>query len=175
MVQLIPKQKKKGPSIMAGALFGDTWALISLGALVFAILVYAALFLYERGLDSEVKEIVSQAESAAKNRNVALENEARNLSNRIVAIDALLDSRVHSLGVFTAIEEATHPQVRFRSFSFDGAGNKIVLSGTAPSYKILGEQLIALEEDERFNEIKLSNLKTEREGGVSFSLSFVIK
>lgn len=174
MIQLIPKKKKKEPFIKWGEIFGDFKLALSFGALIFVMLAYVGLAFYESGLNSEVESIVLRAQEIVGERDADLENEAQGLAKRINAIEGLLDSHLYASNFFTAIEETAHPSISFDALTLNTETGRASLNGLAPSYKIIGEQMVVLEDDPRFSSVKLFNLRSARSGDVSFTIEFLI-
>jgi len=174
MVSLIPKEKKKKQGFSLELILGNVQMAVAMGALLLGVVIYVGLVFYEGNLNNEVRGIVSRAEKIVEDRDIDLENEATGLAERLKSIGILLDSHVYSSKIFTAIEETTHSAASFGLFALNLSNGSISLNGIAPNYKILGEQVIAFEEDERFINVTLSNIKTEKSGQISFKVDLKI-
>lgn len=103
--------------------------------------------------------------------------EMRDLSSRIKIVNQLITQHPSVNVAFKIIEDSVENQVTYKNFSLNNAGGKgytLSLSGVAPDYKTVVQQLETLKRKPYtayISGVKVTNLSPDDVGRINFSLS----
>lgn len=154
-----------------GALFFVLTLIIFLG---FAV-VSAGLGVYKRSLDGTKKQWESKIENQKKQLQVNTIDRLFAISDELTATRELLSSHVYTSNVFAFLQEVTHPQVQFLSFTFSRDAKKIDLTAAASSYRTVAEQISFLEGHPQVEQVDFGGLTSGDKGLVNFNLAIIFK
>lgn len=165
-ITLIPKREKpKRPP--------KTFIQIGVGILVFAILVFVGVKIYQRNLINNLTNLNSQLQTLIAKRDTALEKEILTADQRLSNLDNLLSNHIYSSKLFEFLEENTHPEVTLSGFSSNL--KTISFSGTAVSLEVLSKQITIFSRSPEVSKVTLDSVSFSPLGGVSFGLTLEIK
>lgn len=123
---------------------GWPWRFLMVSFVIFltSILVYLGLaFGYKPFLNSSIEkkdaEISQQAASVKKED----QDKLIQVYSQMINIKGLLDSHIFPSGIFTLLEQKTHPKVYFTGADFKSSEGELQLDGLAASFSVLSEQL----------------------------------
>lgn len=91
---------------------------------------------------------------------------------RLSLVDAGVASRIHPQAILTALESAVLPSIRLEEFAYDDATGMVQITGIAPGYKEVAQQIMALKTSARFSSTEVISL-SHKEGSVG--VSFLIE
>lgn len=143
-------------------------------AVFFLVLSGGAYFILDSLLQKSEEELASletDLEVFSSPENIALEKEITDGKNSINNFAQIIDGHLIASKGFKVIEEATHPQVWFKSFNFSPKEGSFGLSGEADSFEALGQQMIILKEKAEIINISLSGVSINKGGRIDFSLA----
>lgn len=118
----------------------------------------------------------------AEARNALMESKKLELSGpgvsavadaaaRLSLVDAGVASRIHPQAILTALESAILPSIRLEEFTYEDATGMVQITGIAPGYKEVAQQIMALKTSARFSSTEVVSLGHEEGStGVSFSI-----
>lgn len=106
----------------------------------------------------------------AEARNALMESKKLELSGpavsavadaaaRLSLIDAGMASRIHPQAILTALESAILPSIRLEVFAYDDATGMVQITGVAPGYKEVAQQIMALKTSARFSSTEVLSLE----------------
>lgn len=118
----------------------------------------------------------------AEGRNALMESKKLELSGpevsavadaaaRLSLIDTGVVSRIHPQAILTALESAMIPSIRLDELAYEDADGSVRISGIAPGYKEVAQQIMALKTSARFSNTEVVSLGHEEgAAGVLFVL-----
>jgi len=153
---------------------GNLWLTISIVILLIAGSVYLGLWVYERQLNQEKQELVTEIYELQAKRDLELEANFTELKKGIENLKKILKNRVYPSLVFKMFEELTLSQVQLSGFNggFDDA--EIIMQIEASNYNTLAKQVVVFEQDERVDKVELSEVSLDTSGRVSSNLTIEI-
>src|SRR4030043_783282 len=169
MVEIIPKETAKLPGWLNNLLFAFLIILL-LSILSYFILSSSVKRAGDilQGLTMSLNELRSLERSAA-------ERDVLKYNNKIGYFFQLLDQHTRSSKIFDLIQQSSHPQTWFLKFTLNAAGDKMILSGKTPTFEILGQQILILEQSDWVSKVDLQKVSISKERNVDFELSISIK
>jgi len=188
-IKLMPEQYQKGNQPKSGLKSsvdsfkqlgdqavsrGNLWLTISIVILLIAGSVYLGLWVYQRQLDQEKQELITEIDELQAQRDLELEANFTELKKGIENLKKILKNRIYPSLVFKMLEELTLPQVQFSDFDGDFDDARIIIQTEASSYNMLAKQVVALEQDERIGKVELSGVDLDSSGRVSSNLTIEI-
>ncbi|MFY9457689.1 MAG: hypothetical protein WAP23_02045 [Candidatus Spechtbacterales bacterium] len=172
-ISLIPKKRRQRRiSINFGLIKENKQTVFVAGILILVFVIYGALVFYEGILRGEASDIQAKIKNFEKHRDADKENAVLAFDAKLTKLSSILDNHIYSSGLFAFIEGITHPKVQFINFSFSADEGKLTLNGITESYETFGEQIIALELDEKLRDIVILDVKLQKTGQVEFSIAF---
>ena len=155
---------------------GGSWLFAgSVILFLLALAVLGGMIFLNKAKVGEREQIAAQNQSKEENLRPELLNSVVALDRRLKNLRTLLGSHTYATNVFKVIEQDTHPQVRFTSFSFTADSQKVDLSGQTTSYSALARQIGILERDPQIAQVDFGGLSTAEEKFVGFKLSIILK
>ncbi|MGC9031290.1 MAG: hypothetical protein ACP5H7_00765 [Minisyncoccia bacterium] len=165
-ITLIPREPKK-PSIFVNIL------------LIFSFLIFIFLGVGYFLLNKKIKDL--------NNENSTLENEIIFLNspqviekrNNFLKLNSIIKNFSKNLHfknvpskVLKFIASNTLSEVVFNNFRFDATQKNVSLDGKVDSLQTLAEQILILQLQKEVSNVKVSNVSYEKEGNLTFSLTF---
>ena len=147
----------------------DKFIILPMIVLLVSFLLAGSIFLYRRFLENRIDDLNANLRRIEGQFEAPLINELTRISKEIEAAKLVLVSHVENSQVFSFFEQYTHTDVYFNTFSFDGA--TALLSGSAPSYTALAEQMKLFESSGVIQAVRISNLSLQETGNVGFDIS----
>ncbi len=154
-----------------GSYFWTT--VLSIVAVVLALGLLGFYFYFSNSI-SKIKNEISEKENflIPTDKEKELEEKVKSVQERINSIANLISNHKNTSKIFSVIEENCLPLVWFSDFNFEASKNSISLSGRAPSFMTLQQQLDILKSEELLKDVTLSSMAKSKEGGIDFSISF---
>ena len=88
---------------------------------------------------------------------------------RLSLVDDGVSARIHPQAILTALESAILSSIRLEEFSYEDATGIVRITGIAPGYKEVAQQIMALKTSARFSSTKVVSLGHGKDStGVSF-------
>ena len=170
----IPKKDIKKRS-RAGKGFSINISLL-IAVVIFLTAIFASLgvYLLEQKLLSDKNQALETLEKNQENFGLkAIENFIL-ASNRLQAVDVILNDHINVARVFELLEQDTLTEVIVSDFSFSTTNGNIDVSarGSAPTYEHVAVQSQTYGENLDIKNLILSDVDQNREGGVSFNIAF---
>ncbi|PIR69652.1 MAG: hypothetical protein COU47_01980 [Candidatus Niyogibacteria bacterium CG10_big_fil_rev_8_21_14_0_10_46_36] len=147
----------------------DKFIILPSIVLLISFLLAGSIFLYRRFLENRIDDLNTNLRRIEGQFEAPLINELTRISKEIEAAKLVLASHVENSEVFDFLESYIHPDVYFTSLTFDGA--TATLSGEAPSYTALAEQMKLFESSGVIKLVRISNLGLKETGQVSFDIA----
>lgn len=145
-------------------------AKIGLSVLLFLILAWVGLFIWERRLNTELNSYDVELQSLVSQRNMSLEEKLQSLNTILNVFKNVLDEHVYWTQIFKILETRTLNTVTFKSFTGNTSDDSLELDGSALSYAALAKQIKVLEDTPGINNVVSSNIGLAQDGKVGFSL-----
>lgn len=147
------------------------------------LLLTLALFSYQRYLISRIeaqKQVLDEADTSLGALNL---EGMRSLSNRMRAINQVLNEHVSVSTAFLILEDSIERPITYTKFSLaknaTGKGYDLQLAAIAPSYKAITQQLDTLKSDTYSKDyiptVSYDSLAVDGEGNVTFNLKMPIR
>ena len=174
-IQLIPPQLKakalprfatfRGPQILL-----SRGLKITLSSLAVVILATAALYVWSLSLASSLDRTNEELTAVAKERDAALESRLGGVAGLTASFEGLQKEHRKWSRLFSIIESRTVGGITFTAFEANEETSFILLSGLAPNYKTIANQVKAFEEEEKLKRVELTNVNLNIEGEVNFTM-----
>lgn len=142
------------------------------GILILVFVIYGALVFYEGILRGMSYDIQADIKNLEKQRDIDKENAVLQFDAKLRRLSSILDNHIYSSGLFVFIEGIVHPKAQFTNFSFASSEGKLTLNGVTESYETFGEQIIALEQNEKVSDLVILDVKLQKTGQVEFAITF---
>jgi len=153
----------------------------SVSALLFVVLVYVSIHLYEvrnRSGLAEATSVINQMERAITSYS-DLQEEDTVLRAKVDAIGTLLDKHISIESFLVRIEDVTIPEVTYTAIALSNDGT-VVLSALAQDYTSLARQLAVYEREAPWvDDVFVTSANLERDdqaqvNGVSFDITVTV-
>lgn len=178
-ISLIPKEESnsgglpkfssfKKPEIELSALSKIGLALIGL-----VLLIIGGLYFWKYKLNNEAEAFNAELQNLTSQRNLSLENRLKNLNSVLEIFKGVLDEHRYWTQFFEVLEAKTLSSVTFKSLEGSDSDNIINLSGSAPSYGVLAQQVKIFEDTPNVIFVTSSNIGLAVDGKVNFNLKIV--
>jgi len=151
---------------------------VLLGVVVVEALVYGGLTLYASSVSKRMA--AAEEESASVDRSIKQSQEdlqeAIRYQQRLANLELLLGSHVFWSPVFEELTKYTYRSVSFDTMSGSLADNKLVLTGTAPSFTDIAKLILGLKQSEKIKDVvfQSSGQSKEEKSGYAFSLEITL-
>ncbi|HDY72578.1 MAG TPA: hypothetical protein ENH90_00200 [bacterium] len=164
MVEIIPKPVKET----------DRWQKILIYLSMFlAIVLVGSYFLLdnlEKTSKVYIDELEKRLEQGRTAERITLEEENLNYNKKIEAIIPFLETHVLSSKFFEFLEKKVHPRVFFAKINLSVLEEKVILFGKTDSFLTLQQQLSILNREPMIENLALTNIALNAEGGIDFNL-----
>lgn len=151
---------------------GNTLLRLALGFLVICVLIFGALYFLKYRTERQISEATisfsASAEALRQDKFVNYKNYVRQVS----ALEETSAKRLFASSVFSALENNTATGVVWTGATLNAAANLLSLTGAANNYSTIAKQAVALRQA-GFSKVELKDLKMSKDGGVTFSVSFI--
>ncbi len=149
---------------------GEKGRLIIIGLFLLSLLVWggvrAGIFSY----DKKIMAVQQEIEEKKAGFGGSVVNNIADVDARLALINQKKTDQVYPKTVLTGLEATILPANRLRSFEYDFEEHKISITGEAPGYKEVAQQLMAFKTSPFFSNTIVSNLSREREEESSSSM-----
>lgn len=106
--------------------------------------------------------------------NRAIEERADKIAEQLEKFSQAFASHRTSYVFFDFLKSNCHPNVSFSSLTLVPGSGKVSLAGQTNNYKSLGEQIVVLKDIKELSVLEISDITLDKEGKVTFKLSFTI-
>jgi len=154
---------------------GSAFFFASLILIILILMLWGGLAILNASRAAVREQIANQNKQKEENLRPELLNQVAVLDNRLRNVRTLLDGHVFSSNIFKAVEQDTHPQVRFTNFAFTADSRKVDMSGEAATYSVLSRQIGILERDPQVDRVEFGGLSSTEAKFVGFKLTVVFK
>jgi Tfp pilus assembly protein PilN len=149
-------------------------AKVGLGVIVFLVLVWVGVFLWDRGMQNELDANNEELQQLVSRRDLSLEERLKNLNTVLTVFKGVLDRHVYWTQFFKILEERTLNTITFKSLSGDTGSGKIAMNGVAKSYGALAKQIKIFEGLPQIKSVSTSKIALTEKGVVEFSLELIV-
>ena len=176
-ISLIPKKEKDSRSLPRFISFRrpqlELSAVAKLGLILIiaALAVSAGLYFWKYSLNKQAASFNTELQRLTSQRDMSLELRLNNLNSILEVFKSILDDHRYWSLVFKMLEEKTLNTVTFKSFDGDDADSVFLLTGRAPSYGVLAQQIKIFEDTPQIISVKASNIGLAEDGRVDFTLA----
>lgn len=151
---------------------GNTLIRLSLGFLTICVLIFGTLYFFKYRTERQISEATisfsASAEALRQDKFVNYKNYVR----QVGALEETSAKRIFASSVFSALESNTAAGVVWTGATLNAAANLLSLTGAANNYSTIAKQAVALRQT-GFSKVELKDLKMSKDGGVTFSVSFI--
>lgn len=150
--------------------------LFYLGLLLFfmSIASYGGLLLLNRAQERAGQILRQEIQRKEESLRPELIDQIFSLEERLKNMGNLLEKHSFSTQLLTLVEETTLPLVRFSSFNYQPAQNRLDMAGETTSYSLLAEQLGVLERNPEVERVEFGGLSKTAENFVGFRLNLTL-
>lgn len=166
------KTRRAGPGFSV-----NIFLLIGIVIFLTAVLGSLGVYVWKNQLSALNQESLATLEKNRENYGLAAIEEYIELSNRIEAVDGLLDGHISVAKIFGLLEKDTLTDVIITNFSFDTEEDGMVMvtaRGTAPTYEHVAYQAETYGDNRDIKELILSDVDQDRDGTVTFNIEFAV-
>ncbi|OGZ24421.1 MAG: hypothetical protein A2896_01280 [Candidatus Nealsonbacteria bacterium RIFCSPLOWO2_01_FULL_43_32] len=163
MVGIIPKTVKKTPQ------WQNFVAYFCYALLIGLVLGYALLFYLEGKAISSLQNLEEKITQVATPEDRVAESMILATKKRINDFSTLLQDHKKSSNFLSFLEVNTLPKVWLTKLELNPAEAKALVSGQAPDFKTLGQQILILQGQEQVQSVDLTNLSIGKKGETVFS------
>jgi hypothetical protein len=164
MVEIIPKPIKKAPR------WENFLFYISLAVLAVVISAFLILNHYETKAAETLEDLKDKIAAVGGSEAKVLEVKVFAERKKINDFANLIAHHQKSSNFFQFLETVTHPQVQFFELALDIRSSQAIISGKAPNFQILGQQLLIFNANDSIDKAEVSELGINKEGDAEFSL-----
>lgn len=135
---------------------------------------WGGLFWYDTVLSGELRDIES---GIADERNALGSEEVDRIADtafRLEIVGESLAGKTYPEYAFPFLESVIIPAVTLAECSYDDRDGYVTIAGRAADFRMAVEQLVALKKAEEIGQLTVSGIERDAEGGVDFSVSFVM-
>lgn len=175
-ISLIPKNESGGESLPKFVSFQKSplefSALAKLGfGLIFLILILTGgLYFWKYRLNKQAEAFNTELQRLTGQRDMSLEARLNSLNSILEIFKGVLDDHRYFSEFFKVLEEKTLNTVTFKSLDADDAENSVALTGQAPSYGILAQQVKIFENTAGIASVAASEISLRENGKINFTL-----
>jgi hypothetical protein len=135
-----------------------------------AVLVGGGLYAWKFSLNKRVTDLKLELQQIKEQRNVALENELKNLSMILGGFKAVLDDHTYWTLFFKLLEDQTLNTITFKSFQGDSVSSAVIMQGYAPSFEVLAQQIKVFENTPGIVSANATGMTLSEIGEVNFGI-----
>lgn len=139
-----------------------------------AIVGYGGLLFLNRTYENTKNDFGEQIRIKRQGFNQKQLQEILALDSRLKNTRTVLNQHLFLSNVFQFLEAQTIPEVRFRAFNFSADGNKIDMTGEAPSYAFLARQISIFERNQEIESVNFGGLSFGN-NVLNFKISIIFK
>ena len=169
-IEIIPKKIETKLPTLLNILF--YFALI---LLIISLLSLLALFLFQKNSKKILQNIEEKIAEKGTPEERALEGKIILYQKKINDFSDLLNSHQANLKFFTSFEGLTHPKIFFSKVDLKISEGKVILSGTAENFEVLGQQFLIFKKENFIKNINLTKISIGEEGEIDFSLELTFE
>lgn len=138
--------------------------------LALVLLIWLGLFVYNKSLDGQVKNLESKLQDLKKEENREMAKKIKDLESSLEITKTLLNSHLYTSQVFEFIEKLVLPNVQFADFNLNSKNSQVSLTGSAQTYNTLARQMLIFQQEKEVKEVKVSGISLDQLGGIKFSM-----
>lgn len=168
MVGIIPKPIKKIPK------WHNIVFYLALALLIVAVLSYFILANLERKSLATYQDLEEKIAQVGTLEDKALEKEVFTDKKKISDFSILLQEHQKPSNFFQFLEEICHPQIWFSGLKLSPGVFQAVISGQAPNFQILGQQLFIFQTQDLIQSVELADLSIGEGGETEFIFSLFL-
>ncbi|MDP3800146.1 MAG: hypothetical protein Q8Q90_01855 [bacterium] len=178
-ISLIPKEESGSNSLPKFSSFKSpdielsSLSKLGLGLVAILLLITAGFYFWKYQLNNQAKAFNTELQSLTSQRDVSLENRLKNLNSVLEIFKGVLDEHRYWTLFFDVLEAKTLNSVTFKTLETSDTDSTINMSGSAPSYGVLAQQVKILEDTPNIVSVTSSNIALSAEGKVNFGLKIV--
>lgn len=134
------------------------------------LLITGGLYFWKYQLNNQAKAFNTELQKLTGQRDLSLENRLKDLNSVLEIFKGVLDDHRYWTQFFELLEAKTLNSVTFLSLDVDDLDNIVTLSGTAPSYSAMAQQVKIFEDTPNIVSVDSSNIGLSGKGKINFDL-----
>ena len=166
-MEIIPKEPSKPSKILNILLY------FSLILLFFSIISFFILDHFVGKFKKEYILLVQDLEEK-EDKIYFLRKELLPYQRKINDFSFVTEQHLESSRFFTAFEKIIHPQVWFFKFNLKMKEKRVILSGQAQNFEVLGQQLYVFRNKEWIEDVGLEAVSMGKKGKIDFNLFLIL-
>lgn len=170
-IEIVPKPKLRAK---AGISLFDALYYLVIFLLIVTFLSYFVLNFLSQSVQKELKEIETAISQKQTKEIKMLEERVLASGDKIDVFSVLLNFHTRTSTFFNFLREHCHKKVFFSKIDLDVEESEVLLSGTAESFRALGEQTLIFKKQYLVKNVFLSAASMGREGGIEFELTLFL-
>ncbi len=167
MVEITPQKQKISLPVWR-------WPLWVASVLAFlCVAAFLALTVYLHTIQNSIAAVNDRIKVSAAKINAGDETTVANLSDSLAVFSGLVANHTYFSGMLGEIGALTYQKVVFDKFDADRTTSVIKLSGVAQNYTALAKQIVALRENQYFQNVEVKGISFGT-GGLEFEISALV-
>lgn len=171
---LIEEQLQKPEDIEVGW----PWRLLVFTLFIFGLMLVIFLgikFGYGPYLDKKAQTLDASISEKSQSLNQGQVDNFIKFYSQVANFKTLLSQHVFGSNILNFLEENTLKTLNYTSFSLDVARQEIKISGIAPDYEVLSQQLEIFRQSGSIKDIAFKNSSNNDKGGINFDATLTLK
>lgn len=166
-IDIIPKEETKQKVVISP--FKILYYLVIF--LLFAtFLSYFIIEISLRKSEQNLAELKTAIFAKETKESKAIEADVLRSKQQIDIFSSLFTSYKKASKIFNFLKQNCHKQVFFSGIDLDTEKGALNITGKAENFKVLGEQMLIFQMQDFIDNVSLTSLSMEREGGIKFQL-----
>jgi len=149
----------------------DKSLLFLAGMVLFLLLVFTGLKIYNTQLKGQIYTIEDRIEDIDKERDQGLEKEMKEKMSLLDKSKVIISSHTNAKNLFDLLEKKTHERVWITNFTFNAENNNVIISTESLSDVALAKQTSIFRSAPEMKDVKITGIS--KEGGV-FKFQFTL-
>ena len=157
---------------------GWPWRFLIFTIFIFGLVLVIFLgikFGYEPYLDKKAQALDTQINVLNQSLNQGQVDNFIKFYSQVSNFKTLLNQHVFGSNVLKFLEENTLKTLNYTAFGLDVARQEIKISGIAPNYEALSQQLEIFRQSNLVKDISFKNSSNNDQGGINFEVVLILK
>lgn len=167
-MEIIPKETPKIPPWI------DILFYLSVGLLIFVFISYFLVLQSIKATESKQAEEQEKLD-AETSKSAKLREEILTYQKKINDFSSVIKGHLEASNAFAFIEGQCHPKAWISDFSLNVAEGKIMISGQAQSFTVLGQQMLIFKEERTIKSANLDSISMEKGGVIGFNITLSLE
>jgi len=143
--------------------------------LILSLLAYGGLLLYGRKLSVNLETIKKEISLLDEKRVPENEDAIVAFDTKLTILKDVFNNHTYWSNFFAKFEDLTIPEAFFpdAKFSLGAEGVTVTLKAATKTYTNLAQQMLAFQQDPSVNQVDITDISLNEEGGIEFGLTLI--